>query len=267
MARSRNIKPGFFTNDALVELSFEVRLLFIGLWTLADREGRLEDRPKRIKMEIFPADSVDVDAGLRQLESAAFLERYEVGGVRIVQIVNFAKHQNPHQREAASQLPEKPSTTKAVPDPGQGDAEDVTSPADSPLLIPDPPSLIPSVAHTAADLSIAMRSGGIESQSADPRLIALAEQGVTPETIRAACAEAKQAKPGERIRPGYVFAILETWAKRAAEIDARGAQRPPPRAPPASRHSATIAALTGRTNQEYVDVESRTVPTLAAGNG
>lgn len=37
--------------------------------------------------------------------------------------------------------------------------------------------------------------------------------------------------------------------------------------PPASRHSATIAALTGRTNQEYVDVESRTVPTLAAGNG
>ena len=65
MARSRNIKPGFFTNDGLAELPFEVRLLFIGLWTLADREGRLEDRPKRIRMEIFPGDNVDVDESVR----------------------------------------------------------------------------------------------------------------------------------------------------------------------------------------------------------
>ena len=62
MARARNIKPSFFTNEDLVELPFEDRLLFIGLWTLADREGRLEDRPKRIKMAVFPADNVDVDA-------------------------------------------------------------------------------------------------------------------------------------------------------------------------------------------------------------
>ena len=49
MARARNIKPGFFKNEFLAEMPCEVRLLFIGLWTLADREGRLEDRPKRIK--------------------------------------------------------------------------------------------------------------------------------------------------------------------------------------------------------------------------
>ena len=55
MARARNIKPAFFKNETLVELPVETRLLFIGLWTLADREGRLEDRPKRIKMEIYPA--------------------------------------------------------------------------------------------------------------------------------------------------------------------------------------------------------------------
>ncbi len=59
MARARNIKPGFFRNAELVELPFEARLLFIGLWTIADREGRLEDRPKQIKMEVFPADNVD----------------------------------------------------------------------------------------------------------------------------------------------------------------------------------------------------------------
>ena len=53
MARARNIKPGFFKNEFLADLPFETRLLFIGLWTLADREGRLEDRPRKIKMELF----------------------------------------------------------------------------------------------------------------------------------------------------------------------------------------------------------------------
>ena len=50
MARSRNIKPGFFKNEDLLDLPYEYRLLFVGLWTLADREGYLEDRPKRIRM-------------------------------------------------------------------------------------------------------------------------------------------------------------------------------------------------------------------------
>jgi hypothetical protein len=49
MPRTRQIKPGFFKNDELAELPIEARLLFAGLWTIADREGRLEDRPKKIK--------------------------------------------------------------------------------------------------------------------------------------------------------------------------------------------------------------------------
>jgi hypothetical protein len=49
MARSRNIKPGFFTNDELAECHPLGRLLFAGLWTIADKEGRLDDRPKKLK--------------------------------------------------------------------------------------------------------------------------------------------------------------------------------------------------------------------------
>ena len=52
MARARNLKPSFFTNDKLAELHPLGRLLFAGLWTIADREGRLEDRPKRIKTDV-----------------------------------------------------------------------------------------------------------------------------------------------------------------------------------------------------------------------
>lgn len=105
MARARNIKPGFFKNEHLVELPFETRLLFIGLWTLADREGRLEDRPKRIQIELFPCDSVDVEKSLQQLADEGFIQRYQVDGAHYVQIINFLKHQKPHNNEKASEIP------------------------------------------------------------------------------------------------------------------------------------------------------------------
>lgn len=105
MARSRNIKPGFFKNEDLVTLPYETRLLFIGLWCLADREGRLEDRPQRMKMEIFPADNIDLKKGLDALVRTKFLTRYEVEGTKYLLINNFKKHQHPHHKEGPSTLP------------------------------------------------------------------------------------------------------------------------------------------------------------------
>jgi len=105
MARARNIKPAFFRNADLAELSIEARLLFIGLWTLADREGRLEDRPKQIKMEIFPADNLDCESLVQSIADAGMIARYEHGGKRFLQIVNFVKHQNPHRDERPSTIP------------------------------------------------------------------------------------------------------------------------------------------------------------------
>jgi len=105
MARSRNIKPGFFSNEHLAELDFATRLLFIGMWTEADREGRLEDRPKRLRMALFPADSVDVDRMLNDLAAFGFIQRYEIDGKRYLQIDSFTKHQMPHHKEVASVIP------------------------------------------------------------------------------------------------------------------------------------------------------------------
>lgn len=123
------------------------RLLFIGLWTVADRDGRLEDKPKKIKMAVFPADSVDVDACLSELQTSGFLLRYEVDGSRYIQVLNFKKHQNPHRDEKASSIPAPPehgvSTVqkqdKQEANTMQEPCQDAVSPADS--LIPD--SLIP----------------------------------------------------------------------------------------------------------------------------
>ena len=105
MARSRNIKPGFFQNEDLQELDFATRLFFIGLWTEADKEGRLEDRPKKLKNALFPADDVEVEQMLDGLAAYGFISRYERAGKKIIQIVKWAKHQNPHRREAPSTLP------------------------------------------------------------------------------------------------------------------------------------------------------------------
>ena len=141
MARARNIKPSFFMNETLAELSFEVRLLFIGLWTLADREGRLEDRPKRIGMELFPADGLDVEECLLALEKSGLIERYEAGGVKVVWVKNFKKHQSPHHTERGSALPDK-NGVYAIANKGDAKSGAVNSRKDngenlSDLLNPD----------------------------------------------------------------------------------------------------------------------------------
>lgn len=105
VARARNIKPGFFTNDALAEIEPLGRLLFAGLWCIADREGRLEDRPKKIKAQTLPYDDCDIDSLLSALCSRGFVLRYKSGENYYIQIVNWHKHQNPHVKEQASTIP------------------------------------------------------------------------------------------------------------------------------------------------------------------
>ena len=107
MARSRNIKPGFFKNENLADLDPLARLLFAGLWTLADRDGRLENRPKRIKVEILPYDECSIEELLAELEGGReqFIFCYEVDGEQYIQINNFLKHQNPHHKEQESTIP------------------------------------------------------------------------------------------------------------------------------------------------------------------
>ncbi len=232
MARARNIKPGFFSNEDLVELPFGTRLLFIGLWTIADRAGRLEDRPKRIKMALFPADDLDVNQALNDLQAMGFLIRYEVDGARFIQVTSFEKHQNPHRDEKAS----------AIPAPCGHDASTVQAACEEDAAIactlnpdsPNPDSLHPvGQRATPVSLSMAMKAGGFTMQPADPRLIALAEQGTLPETVTAACADAKKSKPDDpNLKAGYVVAILERWAREARAVNVAGARPPQARASP-----------------------------------
>jgi hypothetical protein len=104
MARARNIKPGFFKNDELAALDPYARLLFAGLWTIADKKGRLFDRVKRIKAEVLPYDHVDVEKLLYDLDCSGFIKRYSNNVDNFIQIVNWEKHQNPHRNEVESEI-------------------------------------------------------------------------------------------------------------------------------------------------------------------
>lgn len=137
MARARNIKPSIMSNDALAELSPLSRLLFVYLWMLADREGRLEDRPKRIAAQALPFDrEADVDSMLSELHNANFIVRYSIANESYIQVINFSKHQSPHVREADSTIPEPcQGIAKAVISIMQGGVEALPRSPDS--LIPD----------------------------------------------------------------------------------------------------------------------------------
>lgn len=141
MARSRNIKPGFFTNGDLLECSPLARLLFAGLWCEADRRGILKDQPKSIKVKVLPGDNCDANELLDELAERGFIERYAVNGERCIWIVNFQTHQNPHTKERASTLPAPPEHAARpgmAPD-SSGDETDQEpdKPGASPVQAPD----------------------------------------------------------------------------------------------------------------------------------
>lgn len=110
MARIRSLKPGFFSNEELCELSPWHRLCFAGLWTQADREGRLEDRPRRLKGAIFPYDDLNMDQLIQGLADKGFLTRYAADGVAYLAICAFLKHQRPKSDETPSVIPAPLST-------------------------------------------------------------------------------------------------------------------------------------------------------------
>lgn len=99
MARARNIKPAFFTNEQLSDSCPLGRLLFIGLWTLADYKGDLEWKEKTIKIQILPWDNCDIKKLAITLDKSGLIRFYSDGDRMLINIPNFIKHQNPHKNE------------------------------------------------------------------------------------------------------------------------------------------------------------------------
>lgn len=103
MARIRTIKPEFFTSEDIVQLSAFARLLYISLWCEADRDGRMQWKPRTFKMRYFPADDIDIQALCAELIEADLVALYGDG---LAYIPKFSQHQHINPRESASSLPD-----------------------------------------------------------------------------------------------------------------------------------------------------------------
>ena len=233
--RARSLKPSLFKNELLAVADPLHTVVFSGLWCLADREGRLEDRPARIHFDVNPGRPFDGTCrALDWLAQHGFIVRYEADGKRLIQVVNFAKHQNPHCKEAPSTLPapceHSASTVLAVLTPDSG------------LLTPDSGLLTACPPDKGARKRATPRKRCPEDWN--PPESALA-------AIRAECPDVDLQAETRKFRD-HEFARgrsdwLATWRNWIREAQTRAANRPrpigqpPPKRPPPTEEQILAA--------------------------
>lgn len=97
--RIRSIKPEFWSSEDIGALPWDVRLLFIGLWSYVADSGVGRDNEKLIVADLFPLEDDPLDTlatvsrGLATLSDAGLITRYRVGTKRFLHISNWAAHQ------------------------------------------------------------------------------------------------------------------------------------------------------------------------------
>ncbi len=174
--KNRRIDPGICANEILAELDPWAQLLFERMSMIADRDGLLEDRPKRIRALIFPYKSdseIDVNKLLADLEIAGFIMRYEAEDIKVVCIINFAKHQPVHDNEKASILPRPPVWPAGKGGKGK-DNPDVTHGIKCDLVIVEvKASMGLACSHSKAAKILSMAGGSSEYYALAYSLIAI----------------------------------------------------------------------------------------------
>jgi hypothetical protein len=102
MARIRTIKPQFWINEELGTVPRDARLLYIGLWNIADDRGVFQWRPGQILIQLFPYDRelspANIEEWLSKLEGINDIVKFEEDGKEFGYIPNFSKHQDIKKR-------------------------------------------------------------------------------------------------------------------------------------------------------------------------
>ena len=105
----RTIKPALFRHeqlfDAEIETGLPLRVAFAGLFCCCDAAGRFEWRPRQLKLDILPYDSVEMDAVLAALHANGFVVKYLIDNKVYGCIPTWLRHQRINAHEAASNLP------------------------------------------------------------------------------------------------------------------------------------------------------------------
>jgi hypothetical protein len=119
VARIRSLKPEYWADEEIAELPRDARLLYVGLWNLADEHARLRGDARYVKGQLFPydddLDSTAVDGLLKLLADAGKVVRYVVGGRSYAFLPTLSKHQRLEPDRVPSRLPGPPGATPSTP--------------------------------------------------------------------------------------------------------------------------------------------------------
>ncbi len=121
MARSRMIKPEFFTDPKVGKLSRDARVFLMGLLVQADDVGNVMAEPVFLRSRIFPwdedLDSASIQGFLDECSAVGLIALYEHSSNTYAHIVNFLKHQKI----------DKPSQWRNPPPPKPVEQDDSTA--------------------------------------------------------------------------------------------------------------------------------------------
>ncbi len=254
MARSRILKPEFWSDEKLALVPREARLTFAGLWTCSDDYGVTKGHPAWLKAQIFPYDVdlplTEFQKWLGDLERIGVIDPFTADGESFFYIRNFSDHQkvdrpskmrNPpcprdilarpsrvsreplavDSRECSDETETEIQTTTTAADPDrpplkEGVQEEQAQEAGADPPIPDAGRRQPKPAARASSPA----EGEIREETADPP---------TPETGR------RQSKPAARVsspvQKGIIFDydagrfhqvspdLIEKWQQAYPAVD------------------------------------------------
>lgn len=196
MARQRNLHPDFFTDGRVVQASPLARLLFAGMWCLADREGRLEDKPIDLKIRLLPFDACDAAALLLELVGLGLVLRYLVDGRSYLLVPNFPKYQHPHPKEVKSRIPAPAGT----PPPAAG----------TPSMTPEPRQGDTQVEPRLNPAAARLNPGDTQVAPSPSDIRDLRSAGSSDLKAHVGCADAPVDEAGCQVAPGAVPPMLPT---------------------------------------------------------
>lgn len=98
MAKRRMLHDRFWTSQNNLRWTMRQRLLFIGIISTADDQGRTNAHPALVRSAVFPYDDITLEDVRLDLEAIAATEAimlYEADGMPIVQVTNWWNYQQP----------------------------------------------------------------------------------------------------------------------------------------------------------------------------
>lgn len=124
MARIRSLKPEFWADEDLADLPRDARLLYAGLWNLADEHARIRGRADYVKGQLFPydddLDAQAIDGLLKQLADIGKVIRYSIEGRQYIFLPNLGKHQRLEPERVPSKLPPPPESQPRADESASG---------------------------------------------------------------------------------------------------------------------------------------------------